>query len=366
MLSPEELSRYSRHLLLSEFGMAGQEKLKAAKVLVIGAGGLGCPVLMYLTAAGVGEIGIADDDKVEISNLQRQVLYSTADAGSSKAVTAAKKLRQQNPFVKFNVHELRLDNSNALDIISTYDVIVDGTDNFATRYLVNDACVILNKPLVYGSISQFEGQVSVFNFNNGPTYRCLFPTPPPPGTVLSCAEAGVLGVLPGIIGSMQANETIKLITGIGETLSGRLLLFDALSLRFTTLDISRNEAWKKTAPSTSEEILKTDYAYFCGSTLAAGKSITAKQLQELLNDKSELQLVDVREPGEEPQLSELPGLNIPLGKITDSAHLISRDKKVVVFCRSGVRSLRAIQLLERDLGFSNLYNLEGGIMNYHQ
>jgi sulfur-carrier protein adenylyltransferase/sulfurtransferase len=363
MLSEEEIHRYNRQLLLEGFGLEGQEKLKQARVLVIGAGGLGCPALIYLAAAGVGKLGIVDDDKIAVSNLHRQVLYTGADAGQFKAHTAAKKLREQNPFVEFHAHELRLNNQNALELFSSYDVIVDGSDNFATRYLVNDACVILDRPLVYGAISRFEGQVSVFNLKGkGPTYRCLFPSPPLPGTVLNCAEAGVLGVLPGIIGTLQASETIKIITGIGETLSGRLLLADALGMRFTTLDIQRSETWKSTAPLTPEAFLKTDYAWFCGSRIS-GNRISAAELRRLLIDKAGIQLLDVREPGELPD----PGLNamkIPLNELEQAHERVPREKKVVVFCRSGVRSQRAIDLLENKFGFTNLYNLEGGIMQW--
>lgn len=364
MLSEKEIERYSRHILLGEIGMAGQEKLKNARVLVVGAGGLGCPVLQYLTAAGVGTIGIVDFDKVDISNLQRQILYSVEDIGKQKASIAAQKLSAQNPLVKFNVHNVELSNQNALEIFSQYDIIVDGSDNFATRYLVNDACVLLNKPLVYGSIYKFEGQLSVFNYQNGPTYRCVFPAPPLPGEVLNCAETGVLGVLPGIIGSLQANECIKIITGIGETLSGKLLLMDALSMHFSKLEIKRTEAGVKASPSSAEAFLKTDYAFFCGtSENKKVKSVSVKEVLEMMQSQKPIQLLDVREPGEEPQLKELNDLQIPLSLIDKQSSKIARNKKVIVFCKSGNRSKRAIQQLEKE-GFDNLYNLEGGVMEW--
>ncbi len=371
MLNKEEISRYSRHLLLPEIGTIGQGKLKNAKVLVIGAGGLGCPVLLYLTAAGVGKIGIVDFDTVDESNLQRQILYAVEDIGKYKAIVAADKLFKQNPFVKFTVYNLQVNNQNALDIIKNFDIIIDGTDNFATRYLINDACVLLNKPLIYGAVYRFEGQVSVFNFKdrkgiNGPTYRCVFPEPPSPESAPNCSEIGVLGVLPGIIGTMQANEAIKLITGIGEPLSGKLLLLNALTMSFTTIDVSYNKESIKNTPANVEEFLKMDYNYFCGSHKHTDgiKDITAKELISLLDKKEKLQLLDVREPGELPVVTELEDLQIPLGDIKEQTNKISRDKKVIVFCRSGARSKQAITLLQNDFGFNNLYNLEGGVIQW--
>ncbi len=267
MLSKEEISRYNRHLILPGFGVQSQEKLKQSKVLVIGAGGLGCPVLLYLTAAGVGEIGIVDFDTVEESNLQRQVLFTVNDIGKPKAEVAAAKLSLQNQFIKFNTYSLRLENKSALAIFPEYDIIIDGTDNFATRYLVNDACVLLGKPLVHGAIYKFEGQVSVFNYTDrsgktGPSYRCLFPVPPAAGSVANCSEIGVLGVLPGIIGTLQATEAIKLITGIGEPLSGKLMLFDALTMNSTLVKINRNQARVNDVPKDTAAFLKTDYDFF--------------------------------------------------------------------------------------------------------
>ena len=362
MLSKEEIQRYARHLSLSEFGTEGQEKLKSAKVLVIGAGGLGCPALLYLTAAGVGEIGVVDFDKVDVSNLQRQILYSVEDIGSSKAESAAKKLSLQNPFVKFNVHNLKLDNTNALEIFRSYDVIIDGSDNFATRYLVNDACVLLNKPLVYGSIFKFEGQASVFNYKNGSTYRCVFPDPPSPDSSPSCSEIGVLGVLPGIIGTIQATEAIKIITGLGETLSGRLLLFDALTMNFNSVIVTRSEESLNASPKTEDEFLKTDYEYFCESktTNTKLKSISVNELQLLIEKKENIQIVDVREMNEHPKLEELTDLQIPLSQLPRGAELINKNK-IIVYCQSGTRSKRAITLLQNVFPEKEFYNLEGGI-----
>ncbi|MES2395541.1 MAG: molybdopterin-synthase adenylyltransferase MoeB [Bacteroidota bacterium] len=371
MLNKEEIARYSRHLLLSEIGMTGQEKIKSAKILVIGAGGLGCPALQYLTAMGIGEIGIIDFDKVEESNLQRQILYSIEDIGKLKTEAAVSKLSKQNPFVKFNSYPVRLDNKNALELFSKYDLIIDGTDNFATRYLVNDACVILNKTLIYGSIYKFEGQVSVLNYidssgQSGPTYRCLFPTPPPSGSIPNCSEIGVLGVLPGIIGTLQATEAIKIISGIGLPLSGKLLLFDALAMSFQVIEIARNNEWINSAPKNTEEFLKTDYEYFCGNknSESSTKSISVNELKLIIENKLDVQLLDVRETFEEPQISELMDLKIPLGDIHNQTHLISKNKKVIVFCKSGARSKRAIEILEKDFGFTNLQNLEGGIISW--
>lgn len=371
MLSKEEIKRYNRHLILPGFGKEKQEKLKQAKVLVIGAGGLGCPVLQYLAAAGVGTIGIVDFDIVESSNLQRQILYGTDDIGKSKAEMAALKISRQNPFVKTHAYVVRLENKNALDIFPEYDVIIDGTDNFATRYLVNDACVLMNKPLVYGSIYKFEGQVSVFNYtdlsgNTGPSYRCLFPEPPPLGSVQNCAEVGVLGILPGIIGILQATEAIKIITGIGIPLSGKLLLFNALSMSSTIIEIERSNAWINVAPKNRAEFLQMDYQYFCGNKAVENiiKSITAIELRKMINNKHEIQLLDVRERNEQPEINELADLQIPLNNITAQSSLISRNKKVIVFCRSGARSKLAIQMLEKDFGFTNLYNLEGGVLSW--
>ncbi len=368
VITPAEKLRYSRHIKIPEFNLDGQKKLKQSKVLVIGAGGLGSPLLLYLAAAGIGTLGIVDGDKVDISNLQRQVLYASDQVGLAKAAVAARQVEKINPFVKVNVHEVFLNTSNALNILADYDVIVDGTDNFPTRYLVNDACVILSKPLVYGSIYQFEGQVSVFNMQDseggrGPNYRDLFPEPPPPGMVPSCAEGGVLGVLPGIIGSMQANEAIKIITGIGETLSGRLFIFDALQFKTVTLQIKKNDE----LPAIQNLI---DYEAFCGSpnpaTLSRVREMSPEEFRKTISDnKDSYQLLDVREP-EEYVEGDLGGTKIPLAQLGDRTDEVAEDKKVIVYCRSGVRSAQAIIFLQKDAHRENLYNLKGGIQALHE
>ena len=363
--SKSELERYSRHLIIPEFNIEGQRKLKESKVLVVGTGGLGSPLLQYLTAAGVGTIGIVDFDTVDDSNLQRQVLFNVDDVGKSKAETAAVKMKLLNPHIQFKVYNTQMTSENALEIIQDYDVVADGTDNFPTRYLVNDACVILGKTNVYASIFRFEGQVSVFNHlinsERGPNYRDLFPEPPPPGLVPSCAEGGVLGVLPGIIGSLQANEVIKVITGIGDTLSGRLFLFDAFTFETRTVKIHKDPEQKKVT-----ELI--DYAQFCGlgnepeeNDKDMLKEITVQELADLKNNGEDFQLIDVREPYEQ-EIANIDGELIPLGQIPASSEKISRDKQVVLYCRSGVRSAQAITHLEQTYGFENLYNLKGGIL----
>lgn len=360
-LSKEELARYSRHLLLKEFGEVSQLKLKSAKVLVIGSGGLGSPVLLYLAAAGVGQIGIVDFDVVDDSNLQRQVLFTIQDIGKPKVIAAKERLEQLNPFIKIIPHNEQLSSKNALSLFANYDVIVDGTDNFPTRYLVNDACVISGKPNVYASIFQFEGQVAVFNLtdkegNTGPNYRDVYPTPPAPGSVPSCSEGGVLGVLPAIIGSLQANETIKVITGIGETLSGRLHIFNALSFQSTTLKIKKNS---HLAPITQ----LIDYDLFCGINTSQEmekiQEITATELEQWMNENKNFQLVDVRE-NDEYSAANIGALHIPLATVLERSEEIAKDKPVVIHCKMGGRSARAIEALQAQ-GFSNLYNLKGGI-----
>lgn len=361
MLSDKEKYRYSRHLLLDKIGEAGQEKLKAAKVLVIGAGGLGCPVLQYLTAAGVGTIGVIDFDNVDETNLQRQVLFTIDDIGKNKAEVAAARLNQLNEFVKFNVYTEKLSNSNAIELFSQYDIIIDGTDNFSTRYLVNDASVLTNKPLVYGAIYKFEGQVSVFNYQRGPTYRCLFPDPPEAGSVPNCSEIGVVGVLPGLIGTQQANETIKLILEIGKPLSGKLVIYDSLQASQFSLDIKRNE--KQVELVKQLDFKNYDYDYFCGiKTDESMKHISAEELKALMKNE-DVQVIDVREPHETPKFEELNALNIPLQTIPDNVEKIAKDKKVIVHCQHGVRSMNAINFLEQQ-GFENLYNLTGGIVTW--
>ena len=363
-LSPKEMARYARHIAIPEFNIEGQKKLKAAKVLVIGSGGLGSPLLLYLAAAGVGHLGIVDFDVVDESNLQRQVLFSVDDVGKSKAETAKTRLQKLNPHIKITVHNTAFTKDNALDIIKDYDVVADGTDNFPTRYLVNDACILSNKVNVYASIFRFEGQVSVFNYpqedgTRGPNYRDLFPEPPPPGLVPNCAEGGVLGVLPGIIGSLQASEVIKVITGVGEPLSGRLFLFDAASFTTRTLKVAKNPNTKVT------ELI--NYEQFCGIVPKGEmplKEVTVQELKALVDSgNEEYQLIDCREPYEY-DIANLDGELIPLGQIVQAANKISRDKKVIIHCRSGKRSADAIRELQLLHNFDNLYNLKGGILAF--
>lgn len=360
-LNAKELARYARHLAIPEFNIVGQQKLKAAKVLVVGAGGLGSPLLLYLAAAGVGHIGIIDFDIVDESNLQRQILYTVEDVGQSKAVVAKKRLAALNPHIEFTVYQEPLTKDNAIDIISQYDVIADGTDNFPTRYLVNDACVLTGKINVYASIFRFEGQVSVFNYlykdgTRGPNYRDMFPQPPPPGLVPSCAEGGVLGVLPGIIGSLQANEVIKVITGVGEPLAGRFFLFDAAAFTTRTLKVRKNPVTKIT------ELI--NYEEFCGifpkKKEANWKEITAEEFEALKANGEDFQLIDVRKTYEY-QVRNLGGELMPLGQITDFIEKIERNKKVIIHCKSGARSTAAIKKLQELYPFDNLYNLQGGI-----
>ncbi|MBL0016248.1 MAG: molybdopterin-synthase adenylyltransferase MoeB [Bacteroidia bacterium] len=367
--SNAELARYSRHLIIPEFNIEGQRKLKAAKVLVVGTGGLGAPLLQYLSAAGVGTIGILDFDVVDASNLQRQVLFTLADVGRPKVEAAVDRLRAQNPYVNYVLHNLRLTSENALEIIDQYDVVADGTDNFQTRYLVNDACVLLGKTNVYASIFRFEGQASVFNYRDkkgewSPNYRDLFPEPPPAGLVPSCAEGGVIGVLPGILGSIQANEVIKVVTGVGETLAGRLFLFDALTFETRTLDIVKDPQNPLNGTNPTQTGL-IDYDQFCGipkeNELKQVKEISVAELASWRNLKVDFQLIDVREPYEY-EIADLGGLLIPLKTVSDNADKIALDKKVVVHCRSGKRSADAIRVLESQFGFQNLYNLTGGIL----
>ncbi len=365
MLTKEEIKRYARHIQLSEIGMQGQEKLKQARALVIGAGGLGCPVLQYLTAAGVGTIGIVEFDKVDISNLQRQILYTVDDVGKPKIECAIKKLSAQNPFVNFIAHAVHLSNDNALDIITNYDIIIDGTDNFSTRYMVNDACVLLNKTLVYGSISKFEGHVSIFNYpeengQRGPTYRCLFPKPPSSESSPNCSEVGVLGVLPGVIGTLQANEVIKIITGTGTVLSGQLMMMNLLNMQQYTVTFIRNDELVRGI--TFDKFKTTDYNYFCNSASENQPEISAEELNQLLKTNREsIQLVDVREINEYPVIEQLKELQLPLITILNNIDKIKLNKKVVLYCKTGARSSKALELLKQEKGFTNLYNLQGGI-----
>ena len=360
----EELARYNRHIIIPEFGIEAQKKLKAAKVLVIGSGGLGSPLLLYLAAAGVGTLGIVDLDVVDDSNLQRQVLFGVQDIGTPKVEAAKIRLKQLNPHIKIKTYNTQFTSKNALEIIRDYDVVADGTDNFPTRYLVNDASVLAGIPNVYASIFQFEGQVSVFNYTdkNGtkaPNYRDLYPTPPEPGLIPNCAEGGVLGVLPGIIGSLQANEVIKVITGVGEPLSGRFFVFDALTFETRTLKIT------KRANSTEIKEL-IDYEQFCGISAIEKpvKEISTLELENWISNGEDFQIIDVRETSEYEQINIGAHL-IPLGEVIARNHEIEREKKVVIHCRSGARSAKAIRQLE-EIGFDNLYNLKGGILAIEQ
>jgi len=367
--SKEELARYNRHIIIPEFGIEAQKKLKAAKVLVIGSGGLGSPVLLYLAAAGVGTLGIVDFDVVDDSNLQRQVLFGVDEVGKPKVEAAKARLQGLNPHIQIHVYNTQLTSQNALDIIKDYDVVADGTDNFPTRYLVNDACVLLDKPNVYASIFQFEGQVSVFNYKNdkgevGPNYRDLYPTPPPPGLVPSCAEGGVLGVLPGIIGSLQALEVIKVVTGVGEPLSGRFFIFDALTFETRRFNIKRNPANPLNGDNPTITAL-IDYEQFCGVKAVEKpiKEITAKELYDLQVRGEGIQVIDVREP-HEYEIVNIGAELIPLASVAANADKIDRNKKVIIHCKMGGRSAKAIRELEEKFGFENLYNLKGGILGY--
>ena len=351
-LTQSEKDRYNRHIILPGFGKEAQERLKSSSVLVIGAGGLGCPVLMYLVSCGVGRIGIVDDDLVSESNLHRQVLYTYSDVGQSKAVVAKNKLTALNSFVSIEEFELRLNIDNALNIIKDFDFVIDGSDNFTTRYLVNDACVILNKPLISGSIFTFEGQVSVFNFQEGPTYRCLFPEPPSPSEMPNCSEIGVLGVLPGVIGTIMATEAIKVATNTGEVLSGKLLVYNALSMDFHKISF-------EAIPE--NKLIKTlsDLPYNCEviSELSVG------DLKTMLVDKIDFQLIDVREK-EEFDLFNIGGENFPLSQIETLVSRISKEKQVIIHCKSGSRSKKAIDILEKDFGYTNLKNLKNGLADW--
>lgn len=362
----EELRRYSRHLLLPEVGVAGQKKLRRAKVLLIGTGGLGAPAALYLAAAGVGELGLVDFDSVDLSNLQRQVLYTTRDVGRPKLAVAKERLEALNPGVRVVTHEQRLTSDGALDLLGPYDIVVDGTDNFPTRYLVNDACVLLGKPNVYGSIYRFEGQVSVFDARHGPCYRCLYPEPPPPDLVPSCAEAGVLGVLPGMIGTLQATETVKLILGTGDPLIGRLLLFDALALKFRELKLHKNPHCVLCSDSATQKGL-IDYPAFCGVPADGGATnaglapqIEPEALASALAGDEPPLVIDVREP-EEWAIGHLAAAQlIPKGELPERVDELTRARELVLYCKSGVRSSQAARML-LDLGFANVKSLRGGI-----
>jgi adenylyltransferase/sulfurtransferase len=364
-LTPQEIRRYSRHLIIPDVAMDGQKRLKNAKVLCVGAGGLGSPALMYLAAAGVGTLGIIDFDVVDESNLQRQVIHGQSDVGRPKAVSAKESVAEINPLVQVNLHEVRLDSSNVMEIFSGYDLIVDGTDNFATRYLVNDACVLLNKPYIWGSIYRFDGQASVFWTEHGPCYRCLYPEPPPPGMVPSCAEGGVLGVLCASIGSIQVNEAIKVLTGIGEPLVGRLMIYDALEMTYRSVKIRKDPecALCGKNPTITELI---DYEAFCGVVsdeaveAAAGSTITAGELNAMKERGDDIYLVDVREPAEWEIVRIPDAALIPKGDLPGKLAELPQDKPVVLYCKSGVRSAEALALL-KDAGFADAKHVQGGV-----
>ncbi|MFZ0480402.1 MAG: molybdopterin-synthase adenylyltransferase MoeB [Terriglobales bacterium] len=364
VLSNDEILRYSRHLIMPEVGMTGQQKLKAAKVLCIGAGGLGSPLALYLTAAGVGTLGIVDFDVVDYTNLQRQIIHTTNDVGRKKLDSAAEKLKAINPFLNLRTFETRLTSANALDLFREFDIVADGTDNFPTRYLVNDACVLTGKPNVYGSIFRFEGQASVFATEDGPCYRCLYPEPPPPGLVPSCAEGGVLGILPGLVGVIQATETIKLILGQGESLAGRLLLVDSLAMKFRELKLRKNPDCPVCGKNPTVTKL-IDYEEFCGirgQEEPAGNdvpSISVEDLKKKLDAKADIFILDVREP-HEYQICNLSGYLIPVGDLPKRVSELDSSREIIAHCKMGGRSAKAVNFLRRS-GFKKVYNLTGGI-----
>lgn len=365
-LSNDEIQRYSRHLIMPEVGMEGQLKLKAAKVLLIGTGGLGAPLGMYLAAAGIGRIGLVDFDVVDHSNLQRQIIHGTKDVGRKKLDSAADTMLDINPFIKIDRHEVAITSENAFDIMQDYDIVVDGTDNFPTRYLVNDACVLLGKPNVYGSIFRFEGQATVFATKDGPCYRCLYPEPPPPGLVPSCAEGGVLGILPGLIGVVQATETVKLILGTGEPLIGRLVLYDALGMKFRELKLRKSPDCPVCGPNRTITKL-IDYQEFCGIpatpavTEAPAGEITPVEVKQKIDRGDNFTLIDVREP-HEFQIGRIPTSKlIPLGELPKRLSELNQDAEIVAHCKSGMRSAKAVDLLKQS-GFKNVRNMKGGIL----
>jgi adenylyltransferase/sulfurtransferase len=367
-LSVDEVRRYSRHLIIPDVGMTGQKRLKNAKVLCVGAGGLGSPALLYLAAAGVGTLGVIDFDVVDESNLQRQIIHGQSDVGRSKAESARDSIKELNPLVNVIVHQERLDSDNAMQVFEPYDLIVDGTDNFATRYLVNDACVLLGKPYVWGSIYRFDGQASVFWSEHGPCYRCLYPEPPPPGMVPSCAEGGVLGVLCASIGSIQVTEAIKVITGIGDPLVGRLMIYDALDMTYRSVKVRKDPECPVCGknPTVTELI---DYEEFCGAVseeaqeAAMGSTISARQLKDMLDGDDNIFLVDVREPNEY-EIVSIPGsVLIPKGEFLSGAALerLPQDRRIVLHCKSGARSAECLAVV-KDAGFSDAVHVGGGVL----
>lgn len=365
-LSKEEVLRYSRHLIMPEVGLAGQQRIKAARVLCVGTGGLGSPLALYLAAAGVGTLGLVDFDVVDYTNLQRQIIHTTGDVGRSKVQSAAEKIAAINPFVQVRRFEAKLTSANAMEIFREFDIIADGTDNFATRYLVNDACVLSGKPNVYASIFRFEGQASVFGAGSGPCYRCLYPEPPPPGSVPSCAEGGVLGVLPGLLGVIQATEVIKLILGVGDSLIGRLLLVDALAMRFREVKVSRDPECPVCGEnSTVKELI--DYEQFCGvrgeessGAVVRVPEIQPEELKRRLDAGADVFVLDVREP-HEYQICNLGGHLIPLGELPQRVHELDRSREIVAHCKGGVRSAKAVAFLQ-GAGFEKVSSLAGGIL----
>ena len=368
-LTVDQVRRYSRHLIIPDVAMDGQRRLMAAKVLCVGAGGLGSPALMYLAAAGVGTLGIVEFDVVDESNLQRQIIHGQSDVGKSKAQSAAESIAEINPHTKVIVHETRLDNSNVMELFSQYDLIIDGTDNFATRYMVNDAAVLLGKPYVWGSIYRFDGQASVFWAEHGPCYRCLYPEPPPPGMVPSCAEGGVLGVLCASIGSIQVTEAIKLITGIGESLIGELMIYDALEMTYRKVKIRKDPQCVLCGPNATQKELLEDYEGFCGaiSTAAteaiAGSTISVEQLKSKMDHKDNFLLIDVREPAEF-EIVRIPGsVLIPKQEFLDGSVLskLPQDKPIILHCKSGVRSAECLAVL-KGAGFSDATHVSGGVL----
>jgi sulfur-carrier protein adenylyltransferase/sulfurtransferase len=360
--SPDELARYARHLSLAGFGPAAQEKLKRSSVLVIGAGGLGCPALLYLAAAGVGRLVVIDGDKVDVSNLQRQVLYTSDDAGQPKAEAAARRLRALNPLIAIEPRVERFTRANALALVQSVDLVLDGSDNFATRYLVNDACVLANRPFVYGAIQGFEGQLSVFNWHSGPTYRCLFPEPPAAGTVPNCAEAGVLGVLPGLIGTAQACEAIKLLTGIGEPLSGKLLLWDALTMRTQTVGLAADPRSRDI-----RELPPEGYGETCELPQETREEIDVDELRAALASGRPPQIVDVREDWERAFGIISPDVHVPLGQVMrDGVAGIDPAAPTVIYCAAGARSLHAARALRERFGFRSVVSLRGGMKVWQQ
>ncbi len=364
MTSLNKYHRYQRQTVLKEFGTAAQEKLFRSKVLVVGAGGLGCPALQYLAAAGVGTIGIVDFDIVEFTNLQRQTLYSVEDIGKLKAQTAADKMKAFNPDILFHIHNIKLDSKNSLDIISSYDVVMDGTDNFATRYLINDACMLLNKPLLYGAVLRFEGQIGVFNMEDKDTniksnYRDLFPVPPDPASAPSCNEAGVLGVLPGIIGTMQATEVIKIITGIGKPLCNTIISYNALTNLFYDFMISPAKGTDASVPKNKEEFEKFDYEWFCNAHAVLNELTPAEF--DALRIQEKIEIIDVREIGELPEVDEFLFTQIPLSVFENELKSITIKNKIVVFCQTGKRSLAAVKILNEKFPKCSVWSLKGGI-----